>query len=459
METQREIQGINTKVERLSLKEKISYGCGDLGLCLITTMMSTFLMFFYTEVVNISLSSIGLILMFGSLFDAISDPLMGIIVDKTNTKYGKCRPYLLFTPIFVCISAFLVFNVPQNANDSYKFIYALITYILYNLIYTVFNIPYQIMMVSLTDDQSDRLKISMFKSLGSSVSQFFINTFALSIVAVLGRGSNYNGYRTAILIFGLVGVIFMMICFFNTKERIVLPKGENISFKDNLKAFKNLPWIISCFTALILITISIMRMQQTMYYAQYVVQDMSIASKLLSIPSVISFLVAIITPKIAIKFGKKNTIIGGVVIAITGVIGAWLSDKNLSMLFVCNIIAAVGSALPLGIEAVRLAESVDYGEWKNGKRVQGILMASGGFVVKVGISASSLISTAVLNAGGYVANVEAQSQSAINAITMNYIWIPVIFYIITIIMNLFYKLDEMYPQIRKDLENRRSEII
>lgn len=448
--------GIN--IEQLSLREKISYGCGDLGLCLITTVMSTFLMFFYTDIAGISLGSIGLIMMIGSLFDAVSDPLMGFIVDKTNSKWGKCRPYLLFAPIFVLGAAFLVFNVPQDASEGSKFIYALITYIAYNLSYTAFNVPYQTMMASITDNQNDRLSISMFKTLGSSSSQFFINAFALSIVAMLGKGSNYHGYRRAILVLGSIGVVFMIICFANTKERIVPPKSEKISFKDNLRAFKNLPWAITCLTTLILITVAVMRAQQTMYYAQYVLQDMSIASKLLAIPSAISVIVAMVTPKVAVKFGKRNVVIGGVTIAILGTIGVWLSGQNINMIFICSIIAAVGSALPVGVGYVMSAEAIDYGEWKNGKRVQGILMAFVGFGVKVGLSVSSLISTSVLNAGGYESNMAVQSQSAITAITINYIWIPVMFYAVIIVANLFYKLDSMYPQIREELENRRKGI-
>lgn len=440
--------------ERLKLKESISYGLGNLGICLITTVFSVFAAYFYTNVVGISILHVGSIMLIGGIVDAISDIVMGMIVDKTNTRWGKSRPYLLIMAIPLVVISFLAFNVP-NASETVKYMYSLITYCLYTCAYTAVFIPYSTLMSSITANLEDRLSVNMWQGLGSSIGQFIINSFALSIVAKLGDG--ISGYRTTILIFGVAAAILLIICFSNTKERVTPPKGEKIGLKDTLQAFKNSQWLIVCFTVFLALTAVILRAQQTMYYAQYIMNDIDIAPKLLAISTIIAIPVALVMPKLSIKFGKRNMLIAGSVLYIAASLGMYVFRTNSAIVYAFAFLAGIGGAVPNNVCYVMTAESIDYGEWKHGKRVQGALMSFIGFSVKVGASIGGMLASFILNLGGYDGTAATQTQAAKDAISMNFIGLPVIMFTLIIILNLFYTLDKKYPQIKADLEARRAQ--
>ncbi len=439
--------------ERLSLKEKISYGCGDLGLCLITTMISTYMMYFYTNIVGIPVLQVGTITLVGGIVDAISDILMGMLVDKTRTKWGKCRPYIGLMAIPLAVIAFVMFNVP-DASASVKFIFAFVTYQIYVCLYTSVCIPYQTLMSSITDRQDDRLSVNMWKTIGSSSGQFVISAFALGIVSAFGGGQ--NGYKYTVAIFAVVGTIALLTCFKNTKERVVLPAGEKIELKDTLQAFKNLPWVLVCCTAFLALTAVVLRAQQTMYFAQYVMGDVNIASRLLTISTIVAIPVALVVPKLAVKVGKRNLIIIGGLIYILSSVGMYMGRTNSMIVYLFAVLCGIGGSMPNSVCYVMTAETIDFGEWKHGKRVQGALMSFIGFSVKVGGSIGGMVASIILNHGGYVEGALEQSASAIRAITINFIWLPAIMYAVIVVLMLFYRLDKQYPAIAAELAERRQ---
>lgn len=441
--------------ERLKAKERISYGAGNLGICMVTTVFSVFLSYFYTNVVGIDPVQVGTIMLAGGIADAVSDVVMGAIVDKTNTKWGKCRPYILFMAIPLVVFSFLVFNVP-NAEPGVKYMYALITYCLYVCVYTAIFIPYTTLMSCITNNQEDRLSVNMWQGLGSSIGQFIINSFGLSIVAALGDG--IKGYRYAIIVFALIGAVLLVVCFMNTKERVLPPKNEKIELKDTLQALKNSQWLIVCLTVFLALTAVVLRAQQTMYYAQYVMEDISIASKLLAISTVVAIPVALVTPKLALKFGKRNLLIAGAVLYVAASAGMYLFRMNSVVVYGFAFLAGIGGAVPNNVCYVMTAETIDYGEWKNGKRVQGALMSLIGFAVKVGGSLGGMIANLILDMGGYDGSAAVQSAAAQNAISINFIVLPAAMFLGIIVINLFYKLDKMYPQIKADLDQRRTAV-
>ncbi len=438
-------------VERLTKKEKISYGMGNFGICIITTVFSVFLNYFYTNVVGISLLHVGSIMLIGGIMDAISDVVVGALIDRTNSKWGKCRPYLLFMAIPMAVVAYLVFNVP-NGSEMTKYIYALVTYSIYTWAYTSVFIPYSTLMSSITNVEEDRLSINMWQAIGSSAGQFLINSFGLSIVVLMGDGA--LGYRRAMLVLGILGAIIVLICFKNTKERVVVKHEEKIGFKDGLTALNNSQWIIVCVTVFLALTAVVLRAQQTFFYAQYVMNDLSIASKLLAISTIVAIPVSLVAPRIVLKIGKRNLLILGSVLYIVASLGMYFFCLNPMVVYVFAIAAGIGGAIPNNVCYVMTAETIDYGEWKHGKRVSGILMSFIGFSVKIGGSIGGLLSSYVLSCGGYDASLAVQSESAKAAISMNFIFLPIIAFGLIIIVNCFYKLDKLYPQIREDLEKR-----
>lgn len=439
---------------KIKLREKISYGGGQFGLAILTVFSSMYLMYFYTDVVGISVTSVGLIMMIGGIVDAVSNLIMGIIIDKTNTRWGKARPYLLFMTIPFAISGILLFYSP-NLGKTGKFIYALATYSIFTIGYTSVGIPLGSMLASLSDKNEDRLSFNMFSTIGSNIAQFIIASLGLVLIGLLGKNSEVSGFFYVSILFAIVSMISCFICFKNTEERIIL-KQDKFTINDMKKAVTtNLPWLMVFGITLLSFTGNVIRTQATLYFAQYYLQNKNISSVLLTIPTILAIPIAIVTPFLAKKFGKRNLVLVGCIVAILGSVGIYISKTNITAILVMSVISAIGFALVSGITVVLSADVIDYGEWKTGVRAQGILYSLIGTGIKVSLSLSSLITTGILSRGGYVANVE-QTKSAMSAISFNYIWLPTILLGATILIASFYKLDKIYNQIIEELHERRK---
>lgn len=446
---------MGTKNNKMSLLEKISYGSGNMGICLATTIVSTFMMYFYTDVIKLGLIQVGTIMMVGGIADAISDVLMGVIVDNTKSRFGKCRPYILFGAIPMAVICFFMFHIP-SADSTTKYIYALVTYVLYTLAYTAVLIPQNVLLTAMTDDSKDRLGVNMCGSLGTNFGQLAVAAFALSLIKVLGNGNEYMGYGMVATIFGIVGAVLIMIDGLNTRERMNTESGQKVTAVDMIKAMNNGPWIICALTSLFTIAVVVIKSTTTVYFAANVLKNSGIASTLLSISNIIGIPITLTIPFIASKIGKRNLVCAGAVLSVVGSLGTLIGKNNIVLVIVFSVIASVGLAFINGIIYVMCAEAVDYGEWKNGVRIQGFLMAFIGFSIKIANSLVSLLITAILNAGGYVGGAASQTASACRAIEFCYIGLPVILMLSVAVINVFYHLDQKYPEIRAELEVRRQ---
>lgn len=452
---QKEKKCMKEKMTKMSLFEKISYGFGNMGLCLATTMVTSFLMFFYSDIVKLSLGQVGTIMLLGGIADAISDPLMGIFIDRTNTKWGKSRPYLLFFAIPMAIITTMVFKVPEGS-EAFRYGYALVTYILYTLAYTAICIPQNVLITSITDDQKDRLEVNMFGTLGTTIAQFAVGAIAVGAVAALGNGSSADGYFRTSMIFCVIGALCILVCFRFTHERINPPANVKVTAKDIFTGMKNRPWIICAVTSLCMIAAIVVRATSTMYFTTNILNNPGIASTLLSITSIVGIPLALLTPIIAPKFGKRNIVIFGAVLSILGSVAMHFSTHSTVLVIVCTVIIAVGLALPGGVIYVMTAEAVDFGEWKTGVRIGGFLMAIVGFGVKIANSVATMLCSNILAYGGYVGGAEVQTASAKIAIEVNYLLIPIILSAIMLIVMCFYDLDKKFPEIRAELMERRQ---
>lgn len=442
---------------KMSWLEKISYGAGNMGICLCTTIITAFAMYFYTDVVGISVLQVGTIMLIGGIADAISDAVMGVIVDHTHSRWGKCRPYLIFCAIPMAITCFFVFHVP-DASATVKYVYALITYVIYTLGYTAVLIPQNVLLTAVTDDQKDRLGVNMCGSLGTNFGQLIPNALSLTLVAILGHGSKYRGFNWTVILFCVFGAALTMMDGFNTRERMNMGKTaqQKISAADTVKSMKNAPWIICTITMLFTIAQVVVKSSTTVYYAANVLNKPGVSSTLLSIANIIGIPITLVIPIIASKIGNRNLVWCGAALGVIGNAGLFFFKSSTVLVITCAVIASVGTAFINGIIYVMCAEAVDFGEWKQGVRVQGFLMAFIGFAVKIANSLVQMITTGILNAGGYDGKAATQSASAVHAIEFCYVGIPIILLVVVFIINAFYRLDRIYPQIRADLEKKRA---
>lgn len=448
---------MNQVNKKMSLLEKISYGSGNMGICLCTTFITAFIMYFYTDVVKISVLQVGTIMLIGGIVDAISDATMGIIVDHTNSRWGKCRPYLIFGAIPMAAACFFALHVP-DASATVKYIYALITYAIYTLAYTTVLIPQNVLISAITDDTQDRLSTNMYGTLGTNIGQLITAAFALTLVSVLGHGSEYRGYNLTMLLLGTVGAVLVMVDGFNTRERMNMGRTaqQKISAADTVRSMKNVPWIICTFTALLTIAQVVAKSSTTVYYSTNVLQNAKMSSTLLSITNIVGILITFFIPMITSKIGNRNVVWIGAAFGVAGNIGMYFLKFNSVAVIACAVVAAMGTAFINGIIYVMSAESIDYGEWKQGIRVQGFLMAFLGFAVKIANSIVQMVISAILDMGDYKGSAVVQTASAVKAIEFCYVWIPAILFAAVFIINGFYKLDKIYPKIIEELDKKRN---
>ena len=259
--------------ETIKLKEKISYGLGDLGSNLIYTTTVLWLMFFYTNVFGLSPAIAGTLLLLARIWDAVNDPLMGIIIDKTSTKWGKTRPYIFAFAVPVSIVLVLTFYTP-TLSDSSKIIYACLTYIILVTFYTAVNLPYGAMLPLITLDVEERTSFSMFRKLGSSFGMIIVS-FVPVLVGLLGSGNteleiNRSGYFRVMIIFGIITTILYFITFINTKERIEIKNEDRLTVKEAFESIKvNRPWLIITLFTFVVFTIDAIIAASLMYYIKY----------------------------------------------------------------------------------------------------------------------------------------------------------------------------------------------
>jgi len=433
------------------LKERISYGLGDAASNLIFTMVTTYLMFFYTDVFGLNVAAVGTLFLIARIIDAFDGPIIGVLVDQTSTKWGKSRPYFLWLAVPFGVVAVLTFMTP-DLSASGKVIYAYSTYIIMGITYAAINVPLSSLLPSLTSSSQERTVVNTFRMVGGQVGALIVNAAVLPLVAFFGNGNKQDGFFYTMILFASVAVILFFITFANTKERVQVNGNKPIPFKEGVKALKgNFPWLILLIVNVLLFVSLITAGQSTMYFFTYNLNRVDLVPLLNGLSS-LTLIGIIAVPFLARKLGKRNTLILGFIIAGIGQIGVYIGAEALTipMIITGRVLGTIGLGLVAGLKFAMIADTVDYGEWKSGVRAQGLLMAASTFGVKFGMGIGGAIAAWIMSAGGYVAN-QKQSSSALFAIEFNFVWIPLICYIIGIVLVMFYRLEKEEAQMTQDL--------
>lgn len=444
----------NNISDKVGLGEKISYGFGNLAGNLLLTTANTFISFFYTDVAGIAVATVGFILLAGRILDGVADLTMGVIVDKTRTKYGKARPWLLWLAIPYAVSLMLMFTAP-NLGTSGKVIYAFITYIFAMLMFTGTATPYNVLSALISQDQKDRSQLSSSRSSFGFLGALILSIITMPLVKCFGNGK--KGWFILATVYGVASVLLFFMCFKNTKERAYDQKqAADFSIKDGLKTlFKNKYWAIVVSSILITFVSSGLG-GVNVYYAQYVLGN----ANYVGVIGTASFLPIIVgsflASPILSKFGKRNTAVGGMILTIVGSLIMVIAPTSFTAIIVGLVVKGLGSAGFLVSGFAMLGDTVEYGQWKNGIRIEGLTFAAEGFAEKVGTGLGGAVLGLILAWGGYIGGKAAQSASAIAAMKVAFIYAPVVISIITAVLLYFYDLDKKYPQIIAELKERNS---
>jgi GPH family glycoside/pentoside/hexuronide:cation symporter len=441
--------------EKAKLKSKFAYGISDFASNLSWGTVGSYLMIYYTDVAKISAVAIGTMFLITRIWDAINDPIMGMIIDKTHTRWGKCRPYFLWMCVPLAILMVLTYSVPEISATG-KLIYAYVTFTLLSMIYTAINIPVTAILPRLTANIQERTMFGTFRGFGAMIGGTLVGVITLPLVKNLGGGNDALGYRLTMVVYGIIAVIMFLFTFFNVKELAIDDSGKKTSFTEGFKAVKgNLPWLITLLIGVILFLTMAMRGAGLVYYCRYNLGNDSLVP-LLSMLMILMFVPMSILPVVTKKIGKRNTMLMGNMISLVGYGLIWFSGTSVPLLVTGNIIGTFGLGFIFTLTFVMIADTVDYGEWKNGVRSEGFLSAAASFGQKLGTGIGGACAAWILGAGGYDGGAATQSRTALIAISVNYVVVPILGCVIAIALLLCYKLDKLAPQMMKELAERRA---
>jgi len=441
--------------EKISLKEKIGYAFGDVGSNFIWTAAAAFLTFYYTDVIGLGAAAVGTLLLIARVFDGFVDIGVGALIDRTKSKHGKARPWLLWMAIPFGLAGFLLFTVPDLSLNG-ALIYAYVTYLIVNIIYSLINVPYGVLNSLITQDPYQRSVLNIFRMVFALSGALAVNMLTIRLVNSFGGGK--PGWSMTFILFGTIAVALFFITFLTTKERVkpsVVQK--EIPLKRGIKAlFRNKYWVLVlllCITSLIIYGVNT---AVNIYYAQYVLHDVKQVATL-GMASLIPKLVCLlfIAPFIK-RFGKRNVSMAGIIFIIAGSLIMAVDPSSLNLVLIGTIVKSFGLAPIIGTTFALLADTVDYGEWKTGIRTEGLVYSAGSFGSKAGSGIGAALVGWLLSAGGYVSGQQTQSEAAIASLHFLFIYLPIILSVIMFIILWFYKLDKEYPQIMKDLNEVKN---
>lgn len=453
----------------LSKKEKIGYGLGDMASNLYFQTFVVFMPIFYTDVFGLAPAAMGTMMLFSRFWDAANDPLMGMIADRTDTKWGKFRPYIAGFAIPIGLAGFLAFNTP-NFGAPGNLIYAYVTYILLMMMYTGVNVPYAALMGVITPNSAERTSVSQYRFAFAFIGQFIAGAVTLGLVQYFGSGNEAIGWKMVMVLYGIVAAALLFGTFSLTKERVLPKVSKQNRIKDDLKdLMKNKPWILMGLATFFQLTFIVMRGSSTTYYFRYFVgnQELNLlgmnidlgyalfTSSFIGVGTFATFIGALLTSRIN-KYFSKKTIYSRFLImsAICSLLFYFLAPENIILIYTLNALVSFFFGSVSVTQWAMYTDTADYGEWKFGRRSTALIMAASLFALKMGLTAGGTIVGWVLEGYGFIAN-EIQTESTLLGIKMLMSVFPALFGIIGGFLVLFYPItDEKMVEIELDLKNK-----
>lgn len=456
---------------RLSFWEKAGYGFGDLASVLYWQTISSYLLYFYTDVFGITAAAAGTMILVTRMWDGVNDPLMGIIADRTNTRWGKFRPYLLWMSVPLAIMGVLTFSVPDFGYSG-KLIYAYVTFTLFMMLYTAINIPYSSLLGVITPDSVERTSVASFKYTFAFASGILVSAIALPLATHLDKSCPGKGWSITMAIFGAFAVVFFLVTFLSTKERVQPPPKQKTSIKqDLLDLAANRPWLILLIATMLIILFVATRMSVTTHYFKYYVGTQTLSflgksytfefdvltSAFNTVGQAFALLGVIATAPMARLFGKKRAfLILFVLAALSTAVFYFLKPEHLLLIFLFQILNTFSSGPLTPLLWAMYADTADYSEWKNGRRATGLVFSASTMSQKFGWAIGTAFAGWLMSFFGFKANI-VQSDQVQHGIVMLMSVIPAALGALSILVMYFYKLDDKtMEQIQAELEARRT---
>lgn len=458
--------------QKLKLKEKVAYGFGDFASSMFWKIFSVYLLFYYTDVFGISAAVVGTMFLITRIWDTAFDPIVGIVSDMTNTKWGKFRPYLLWVAIPFGIIGILTFTTPDLGLTG-KIVYAYITYTLMMMVYSAINVPYASLMGVMTSNIKERTTLSTFRFVFAFAGSILVLASAEPLVSYFSQTdsgiSAQRGWFLTMVIYAIIAAVFFYFTFAWTKERVSPPKAQKTSLKEDLKNLAtNKPWFILLGAGVSTLIFNSLRDGSAIFYFKYYFQNQE-AFKLTSFNVAINYstlylvlgqaanIVGVVLAKpVSDKIGKKKTFFSAMLIATVLSCFFYLFKENdITLIFLFQFLISIcaGSIFPLLWSMY--ADIADYSEWKTGRRATGLIFSSSSMSQKLGWTLGGALTGWMLAIYGFEANA-AQSEETQTGIKMMLSFIPAVGALLSAIFIVFYKLDDsLMMKITDELEERR----
>lgn len=442
---------------KLSVKEKIGYSLGDTASHFVWDMVGFWLLFFYTDVYGISAAAAGTIMMIARFWDMAIDPIIGVVSDRTNTRWGKFRPYILFGAIPYAVLAILTFTTPDFGEVG-KIIYAGATYVLLMTAYAFINLPYSALGAVMSADTYERAGLNTYRFIAGFIGQFVVTGLALTLANYFGGGDKAQGFQYTVFLFAGLSLVFFFITFKTTKERVQPPKEQKNSVKADFgNLFKNRAWVILAIVGIVSFIMFAMQNAAIAYYFKYYLGREDNV-QLFNVLGTVALIVALpLSKPLAKRFGNKNVFIGSSLISGLFFMLIYLPGvTDLTTIYVFNIIAKMAYAPAVPLLWTMIADAADYGEWKSGRRATGLYFSAAVFAQKAGWGIGAAIAGWILSISNFMPNVE-QTSEAITGIKLLVSVIPGILYMSCAIFMIFYNIDKKTTDLmKKDLEEKRA---
>jgi glycoside/pentoside/hexuronide:cation symporter, GPH family len=458
--------------DKLSIKEKVGYSLGDAASNLYFQTFMLFLPIFYTDVFGLPAAAMGTMFLITRIWDAVNDPIMGMIADKTNSRWGKFRPYIITMAFPLAVGGFLAFTTPGFGTGG-KMIYAYLTYTLLTMLYTAANVPYSALMGVMSSNSEERTSASQYRFVAAFAGQLIVSYATLRLVEYFGGGSEQTGWQRTMGAFGILAAVLLAFTFFATKERVQPPKSQKTDIAQDLKdLLKNRPWILIAFATVFQLLYAVMRGSSTPYYFKYYVLDQHLdlfnfsidlsinkfTSYFATIGSLSTLLGALMAKYFAKILDKKNAYSGFLISSAALSCGFYLlQPQQVLPIFVLNVFVSFFMGVVSVLQWAIYTDTADYGEWKFGRRATGLVMAASLFALKLGLAFGGTFVGWILEYHGFVSNA-AQSGSALFGIRMLMSWYPAVFGVIGGLVMISYPLKHrVLLKMEEDLVARRQQ--
>ena len=458
----------------LGLPEKLAYGCGDFASCLYWRTFMVYLPFFYTDIFGISAAALATMLLVSRIWDGVNDPIIGMWADRTETRWGKFRPFILFGAVPFAVLGVLTFTTPDLGTTG-KLVWAYLTYNGLMMLYTAVNIPYTSMLGVMTTTAADRTQLSSVKFVFAFTAGLVVSATLLPLVDWFGNGNAQRGWQLAFVLYGLVAVAFFLITFFGTRERIKPAADPRASVLRDLRyVFTNRAWVLLTAPTLTWILFVGMRSSVSAHYFKYYIYNGSadtslsflgydftltgLLSSFNSLGQASSVLGVLMTGFLSTRFAKRPLFLVLFTLAILCTASYYfLPPGQLGAIFAIEVVGNLsGAPLPVLLWAM-YADTADYGEWKTGRRTTGLVFSASTMSQKIGWAVAAFIALQSMDLAGFQANVVPTAEVKDSIVRLMSLY-PAALGVLSVVIFLFYPLsDRRVEEMNEELKVRRAE--